>query len=67
MNDFWCGIKSKYPLCCIIFFCDTYQSLRYGKGKSLERNLWWNWYTGKGYVQCPDCIIEQLDLNTKTA
>jgi len=59
--DFWDGIKSGFPLCCILFFCDTWYRLRYVKGKPLENKLFWNWYTGAGHVQCPECVIKEVE------
>ena len=57
-KDFWAGIESGFPLCCILFFCDTWYRLRYSSGKPLEKELWRNWDTNVNYVQCPECIIK---------
>lgn len=60
-KDFWSGIESEFPLCCILFFCDPWYRLRYEKNKPFEGNLWWNWYTGTNYVQCPECTIKKVN------
>jgi len=59
-KDFWSGIESGFPLCCVLFFCDTWYRLRYYKDKPLEKELWRNWRTGTYYVQCPECIIKGI-------
>jgi len=59
--DFWDGIESGFPLCCILFFCDPWYRLRYIKGKPLAYDLWGNWVTRKHYVQCPECVIKEVE------
>ena len=61
MNNFWAGIESGYPLCCIIFFCDVWINMRrehrmfHGKPECSD-------YTFKdaGFIMCPECIIKAL-------
>lgn len=60
MNDFWDGIESGYPLCCIIFFCDVWCPLRIWKRMFHGRPECYDWNTHAGYIQCPECIVSGI-------
>ena len=54
-RNFWDGIESGFPVCCIIFYCDIWLGLRRRKMMfSYEESH--DYDTGIGYVQCPECI-----------
>lgn len=64
---FWFGIKCGYPLCCIIWYCDTMTN----KGKQ-EDSLFERVYreevmfnpilkeTKSDHNECPDCLLRRL-------
>ena len=60
MNDFWAGIKSKYPLCCIIFFCDFWCEVKTKHLMFHGRPECYDYNTHVGYVQCPECVVRYL-------
>jgi len=59
---FWYGIESKFPICCIIYFCNFFLT-----------NNFYSWITNEdyqkidhenkwiGYIQCPNCIANSLE------
>lgn len=59
--DFWDGIESGFPLCCILFFCTPWTKLRESKRMfSYNESFDWKGSVGVGYVQCPECIIKGI-------
>jgi len=61
MNDFWCGIESRFPLCCIIFYCDVWLPLRDSGRMFSGRPECYDWICKKiGYIECQDCVINRL-------
>ena len=59
-NDFWDGIESGFPLCCIIFFCDVWCPLRESHKMFHGRPECYDWKSNVGHIQCPECIISGL-------
>lgn len=59
-NDFWCGIESGFPLCCIDFFINFWVPVREKKIMFAGRPECYDWKSNTGYVQCPECIIKGL-------
>lgn len=60
MNMFWKGIRSGYPLCCVIFFCDVWCKLRESK-KMFSGRECHNYNSNAGFIQCPECICRELE------
>lgn len=62
-NDFWRGLESGYPVCCIQYFCNFWIPVREQKlmfsGKECH-----DYSTGVGYVQCPECIVKDIKRNS---
>ncbi len=58
-SDFWCGIESGFPLCCIIFYCDYWHKKALRKLKMFHgRPECYDWKSNNvGHIQCPTCII----------
>ena len=59
-NDFWYGIVSGFPTCCIMFFCDVWYrdgelSIDMNAGTGGEYH-----HEGIYYIQCPDCIAKSV-------
>lgn len=53
---FWYGLISRFPLCCVLFFCDVWLDLRKKKTMfSYKKSKDWKW--GLGYVPCPVCAV----------
>lgn len=61
-DDFWAGIESGFPLCCIQFYVDFYNVVRENKFMFNNRESH-DYSTGIGYVQCPNCIIKNIRRN----
>ncbi len=61
LNDFWTGIESGYPLCCIIFFCDVWNPLRESHRMFHGKPECYDWNHNVGYIQCPECIIKEIN------
>jgi len=59
-QSFWVGIKSKYPLCCILFFCDVWVPLRLEHRMFSGRPECYDYHSNAGFIQCPECIIKKL-------
>jgi len=60
LSAFWNGIESDIPICCIIFFCAVWEPLRQSHKMFHGRPECYDWRTGVGYIQCPDCIIKEV-------
>jgi len=58
-GDFWCGIESGFPLCCIDFFINFWCPVRESKFMFSGRPECYDWNLKYdiGHIQCPDCII----------
>jgi len=59
-GDFWDGIESGFPLCCIIFFCDVWNPIRESHRMFHGRPECYDWSCHVGYIQCPECIIKEI-------
>ena len=59
-NDFWCGIESGFPLCCIDFYINFWNPIRASKRMFSGRPECYDWKSNVGHVQCPDCIIKGI-------
>ena len=57
---FWAGIESKYPLCCILFFCNVWVPIRQEHRMFSGRPECYDYHSNAGYIQCPECIIKKL-------
>ena len=58
-NDFWRGIRFGYPTCCIDFFINFWKPVR-SKHLILHLPECYDWKSGLGYIQCPECIVEEF-------
>ena len=59
-DDFWCGIESGFPLCCIDFYINFWNPIRESKRMFSGRPECYDWIHGKGYVMCPECVIKNI-------
>jgi len=59
-SNFWKGIKSGYPVCCIIFFCYFWLPVRRKKSMFCY-NECVEYETYTDYLQCPACIVNCLE------
>jgi len=59
-DDFWCGIVSGYPTCCIDFFINFWKPIRSKHFRIYGKPEGYDWKTGLGYIQCPECIIKEF-------
>ena len=58
---FWRGIKHEIPLCCIIFFENSWDSIRCvipNYGNSMHKLT-----DNAGVILCPDCIEKKISSN----
>jgi len=60
MIGFWKGIESKYPLCCIIFFCDVWSVLKREHVMFSGRPECYDYFSFGDYIHCPKCAIKKL-------
>ena len=62
-DDFWRGMESKFPLCCIDFFINFWCPVRKSKKMFSGRPEVYEYEIENdvGHVQCPECIIKQLE------
>ena len=60
---FWNGLINHFPLCCIIFFCDSWTNNgEQNNGiydKIIHNSL--NWIDGD-YIKCPECLITEQEI-----
>jgi len=66
MSYFWAGIESGYPLCCIIFFCDVWTSLRESHRMFSGRPECYDYRTLVNFIQCPECIVKDFQQRVKS-
>jgi len=59
-NDFWEGIESGFPLCCIIFFCYFWNPVKESHKMFHGRPDCYDWYSNGKYVMCPECVIKEI-------
>jgi len=59
-DDFWDGIESGFPLCCIDFYINFWCPVRFEHRMFHGRPECYDWKCNVGYVQCPDCIINRI-------
>lgn len=68
---FWKGIENKYPLCCILYFCNV--QTNYGEQKdSLYERVYREAYEKQNHCQaskfnramCPDCMLLLLEVES---
>lgn len=60
ITDEWNGINSGYPLCCIIFFCNFWNSVRSKHIMFHKRPECYDYYHGDDFVRCPECVVKIL-------
>jgi hypothetical protein len=59
-QDFWDGIESNFPLCCIIFYMDFWNPKMFsGRPECYDWQLNLS-NTNVDRVMCPECIIKKL-------
>lgn len=59
-SDFFCGIHSNLPLCCVLFYCDVWR-------EKLESEIEIRGKKPIGYIMCPDCVAKLVGNKTKPA
>lgn len=55
---FWRGIKHDIPLCCIMFFETSWQSIR--KDNPSYGEIMHKFSNNQGIILCPDCLINRI-------
>lgn len=63
-REFWFGIISKFPLCCILWFCDVWNVYDPSKKVHFDSD-YKSWSQCIGYVQCPSCMVKRLTFRGK--
>ncbi len=59
-SDFWCGVESGFPLCCIDFFINFWCPVRFEHKMFHGRPECYDWGDGAGHVECSDCLIKRI-------
>ena len=55
------GFESKFPMCCIMFFCTTWESLRRDKSMFYGGNApWFEDPINSGRIYCINCGLREL-------
>ena len=56
---FWRGTTHKIPLCCIMFFETTWQSIK--KNNPTYSDTMSRLTNNQGIILCPECLVKKID------
>lgn len=65
-NDFFCGIHSGLPMCCVLFYCDVwYKKLSLDSDFIPISQILHDSERPIGYIMCPNCLAGHIEGTIK--